>query len=386
MRVGFLLNHNELHQVPHIVPYAFELSRLAPAFACTILSSSAEEEDFAREIATGYPEHRARFERLAVPPGVDTADRLLASIVFLRKSAVLRWNARRLSEFDALVVPEMTSLSLRRSGRFARTKFIFTGHGAGDNRHGGSFNPRICQFDLSLMPGRKYAEGLVEIGYLPADRYGISGYVKLEAMARMRRPALKLFDDERPIVVYNPHHAASLTSWHRHGEAVLDFFARSGGHNLIFAPHVLLFKRKWTKGARLPARFKSGGNLLIDTGSRASADMTYLKAADIYLGDVSSQVYEFLERPRPCIFFGAHGTAWENDPSYRQWTFGPLLRDVGELGGALEQAVATHGRYRPAQERGFADTFAQGPEPAAIRGARIIQAFLETGQVPREWR
>jgi hypothetical protein len=43
MQSGFLLNHNELHQVPHIVPYAFELSRLDPRFECTILSSPVQE-------------------------------------------------------------------------------------------------------------------------------------------------------------------------------------------------------------------------------------------------------------------------------------------------------------------------------------------------------
>jgi hypothetical protein len=386
MRVGFLLNHNELHQVPHIVPYAFELSRLDRKFACTILSSSAEEEAFARDIGAGYPDHAARFERLTVPPGVDLADRLLSNIVFLRKSAVLRVNTRRFAAFDALVVPEMTSLALRKHAGLANTKLIFTGHGAGDNRYGGSFNKRIGQFDLSLMPGRKYAEGLVSIGYLPSDRYGIAGYVKLEAMARMRRPARRLFANDRSTVVYNPHHAASLTSWHRFGPAILDFFAARPDYNLIFAPHVLLFKRRWTKGAALPARFRSGGNLHIDLGSRASADMTYLKAADIYLGDVSSQVYEFLERPRPCIFFDAHDTGWEKDPSYRQWTFGPLLRHAGQLDEALTGAVASHGKYRAAQETGFADTFAPLDEPAATRGARIIAAFLETGQVPKEWR
>lgn len=29
--------------------------------------------------------------------------------------------------------------------------------------------------------------------------------------------------------------------------------------------------------------------------------MTYTPAADIYLGDVSSQSYEFLLDPRPCL-------------------------------------------------------------------------------------
>jgi hypothetical protein len=386
MRVGFLLNHNELHRVPHIVPYAFELSCLAPKFSCTVLSSSKDEEDFARDIAEGYPGHRTAFERLRLPAAVEIADRLLSKMVFVRKSAVLRMNAQRLAQFDALVVPEMTSLTLRKRRGFERTKLIFTGHGAGDNRYGGSFNPRIGQFDLSLMPGRKHADGLVAIGYLPADRFGISGYVKLEAMARMRRPARKLLANDKPIALYNPHHNATLTSWYRFGEQILDFFAARSEYNLIFAPHPLLCNRRWTKGARLPARFRSGGNPLIDTGSRASADMTYLKAAVIYISDVSSQIYEFLERPRPCIFFDAHQTAWENNLSYRQWMFGPLLRDISELGQVLASAFSTHDRYRDAHEKAFADTFAIGPEPAAIRGARIIAAFLETGQVPAEWR
>jgi hypothetical protein len=52
----------------------------------------------------------------------------------VRKGAVLRTNVKRLAGFDALVVPEMTSLRLRKRRGFERTRFVFTGHGAGDNR------------------------------------------------------------------------------------------------------------------------------------------------------------------------------------------------------------------------------------------------------------
>src|SRR3546814_2965461 len=45
----------------------------------------------------------------------------------------------------------------------------------------------------------------------------------------------------------------------------------------------------------------------IDLGSERSIDMSYTGSADLYLGDVSSQVAEYLYRPRPCVFLNAQG-------------------------------------------------------------------------------
>ena len=50
----------------------------------------------------------------------------------------------------------------------------------------------------------------------------------------------------------------------------------------------------------MPKQLLRAPNLRFDPGSPASTDMTYTRAADIYLGDVSSQVYEFIAEPRPC--------------------------------------------------------------------------------------
>ncbi len=47
--------------------------------------------------------------------------------------------------------------------------------------------------------------------------------------------------------------------------------------------------------------------------------MSYTTAADIYLGDVSSQVYEFLYEPRPCLFLNSHEFAWKSDPNFAHW-------------------------------------------------------------------
>ena len=40
--------------------------------------------------------------------------------------------------------------------------------------------------------------------------------------------------------------------------------------------------------------------------------MSYL-SADVYLGDVSSQVYEFIYKPRPCLFLNSNEIEWTND-------------------------------------------------------------------------
>ena len=162
------------------------------------------------------------------------------------------------------------------------------------------------------------------------------------------------------------------------GRAVLDFFVANPQYNLIFAPHLVLFKRRWRHRAVLPDAYRCAPNILIDTESATLADMTYLDAADIYLGDVSSQVYEFLIEPRPCVFLDAHGIDWATDTHYAHWRFGPVVRDVArELGPALAGAKASHAKYLPAQREGFARTFHQDPaSTAAQRGADAIAAFL----------
>lgn len=384
-KIGFFLNHYDLHQVPHIVPYAFEMSRDHSDMEVVILCSTFEEEEFARKISYGYPGNRCVFQRLEAPRLVDIVDPLVSKVAFARKQAIMNSNIDILSRFDILVVPEMTSLRLKKVPGLEGVKIVFTGHGAGDNRTGGSFSKRISQFDLCLMPGRKYADGLREVGYLPDNSYAIAGYPKFEAVNHLISTGRKLFKNDRPVVVYNPHHLPRYTSWTSMGEQILDFFYDSKDFNLIFSPHVLLFRRPWTKGAKFPRRYKSTSNVLIDTGSRSSVDMTYLRSADIYLGDVSSQIYEFLETPRPCIFLDAHNVDWKNDPSYLQWTFGQLLDDPADLGQALQRAFSTHPDYIDAQKAAFERTFAISNRTAGSRGAEIIAEFARSGKIDSQW-
>lgn len=386
-QIGVLLNHYEPHQVPHVAPYGFALSRLRPDWRVRILCSTRAEAEFAAEIGALHPGHKASIERIRAPLWAELIDPVARRVAFTRKVAVQRANAALFAEFDALLVPELTSLALREDPRLTGVKLIFTGHGAGDSYRStiGMFDPRVSRFDLVLLQGPMIAGELVALGRFDKTPYAVAGYPKFELTGG---GGARLFDNDLPTVLYNPTQSPEKTSWHRFGHQVLEFFAdHADRYNLIFAPHVLLFKRAWSKGARFRKPSHVPPNMLIDLGSRASVDMTYLRAADIYLGDQSSQIYEFINWPRPAAFLNAHGYEWQGNPAFLSWQFGPVLDRAEDLEAGLQSAMADfETRYRPVQEAARDRAFLQGDEPASTRGARAIAEFVETGRLGPEWR
>ncbi|OYX91907.1 MAG: hypothetical protein B7Y78_11265, partial [Caulobacter sp. 35-67-4] len=162
-------------------------------------------------------------------------------------------------------------------------------------------------------------------------------------------------------------------------------FVEHDDHNLIFAPHVMLFERPFVatidklrldRAGRIEERYLRAPNIHIDLGSRASTTMAYTQRADLYLGDVSSQVYEFLLKPRPCVFLNNHRFAWAGDPNFGHWRSGPVIEDVADLGAAMNQARQNHEIvWRPIQEALFDESFDLTQEPSADRAARAVAQF-----------
>jgi hypothetical protein len=384
--VGFLFNHYATHQVPHAAPYAFELSRRHPDIEVTIAASSDAELASAARIGELYPGHRCVMLRLRPAWWYAPLDSIVSKFAFARKNRILDDNLGFFAGLTALVAPERHCRRLRTKHHLSKLRLIHTRHGAGDRK--GKTDATMALFDLVLLPGRKYADRFTRLGYLRPGQYAITGWPKFEAVGAFSPIRRRFFDNDKPVVVYNPHFDQRVGSWARMGRSVLDFFVANPQYNLVFAPHVVLFKRRWRHRAVLPDRYRRAPNILIDTHSAALADMTYLDAADIYLGDVSSQVYEFLIRPRPCVFLDAHRVDRETDPHYAHWRFGPVVTDVArDLGPTLADAFASHARFVAAQRAGFEATFHQDPaSTAAQRGADAIAAFLrgESPVAPRE--
>ena len=376
LRVGFLFNHYFPHQVPHAAPYAFELSRRYRDIEVIVACSSRQEMDLVETIGALYPGYCCKFQMLMAPWFCRIVDPIASRWNFIRKRIILRHNLRFFRGLDALVSPERTCIDLRKKCELKDLIMIHTRHGAGDRE--GGFDDRSLAFDFTLLSGRKYAERLTAMGFLPEDRFAVVGYPKFEVVRGLKRKIPRLFNNDNPIVVYNPHFDQSESSWSTMGLQVLEYFFDNREANLIFAPHVVLFKRNRRHGASLPRKYRLAPNIHIDKGSSASVDMTYMLAADIYLGDVSSQVYEFLLDTRPCIFLNGHKVAWQGDPSYYHWTLGPVVENVEpELIQALKQAFTSHHQYIKRQQEAFAYTFYNEPETTSSeRGAKAIADFL----------
>ncbi|AYJ87391.1 hypothetical protein D3Y57_17470 [Sphingomonas paeninsulae] len=247
-----------------------------------------------------------------------------------------------------------------------------------------TYHPDLAQFDLLLVPGRKWVEAasrehLVHAG----NAIEIIGYPKFDFLAE-NSPSRSVFANKKPVFVYNPHFDPNLSSWYDFGPKLIDWFAGHPEFNLIVAPHVMLFRKKfhWSLEYRT-GRFRpeipssaSASNILVDVDSPRLFDMSYMRASDAYIGDASSQIYEFMNNPRPAFFIDARHTAWSGDPRYHHWQAGPVATSLNELTARLPDYQAVGAEFAPAQRALFAETFDPSPIPASERGAAAIAAFM----------
>ena len=380
--IGFLFNHDQAHQVAHSLPIALDLIERHPDLPVTVASTSELIEAEIRRIA-GENFDRLNPVRLTLR---SAARRRLAGwldpIVPARKLAVFGDNLAFFRSLEALVVADKTALLLKTRYGLDHLKLVHTRHGAGDRAIG--FNAESARFDLILVSGAKIRDRLIaETGARP-EQIAIVGYAKFSLLSAAR-PRLPLQVNRRPTVLYNPHPSPQLSSWYRMGPAILDYFRRSDRYNLIFAPHVMLFRRRVAVTIE-PPRIHFPGHIapelryvphiLVDLGSPASIDMTYTGAADIYLGDASSQIYEFLHTPRPALFANPNQLQWQNDPDFAHWRCGPVFTRIDELDAALDAAVAGHARYEEEQRRLFEYSISVTATPAPARASDAIAAML----------
>ncbi|MBF7010695.1 glycosyl transferase [Novosphingobium sp. HR1a] len=371
----------QLHHVLHAMPLAIELAR-DPRFAVDVVAMTHDHIAMARDIARRHGASTIRFVQVEGP--MLSAFTRLAGSATPPKLVALAAARGRLAEYDAIVVPERTSLLLRHAG-LKRTCFIHTCHGAGDRAVG--YDRRIRQFDFVLLAGDKQRRRMLDKGLIREGHYAVVGYGKFD-LTRDRAPA-RLFPQDRPVVLYNPHFSPKLSSWPGMGLDVVRQFAEDGRFNLIVAPHIRMYdgRRRRERMERRLAEFSRLPHVHIDLGSAASVDMSYTRMAAVYLGDVSSQIYEFVVRPRPCLFLNAHGANWQGNPSYRHWHYGPVHEDADHIVEKVAHAIASHGAYAAVQQKGIEDTFDREGRSASERAGRAVADYLTSrlrhGTMPR---
>ncbi len=377
MTIGFLFNHDATHQMPHTTPVAAALARRG--VDVEVLTSSEAQHATAVALLGDLP---VSYTSLRLRPLSRALDTVLRHVAPFKRLAILRENLPAFARLEALVVPETTSALLKTSYGLTKPKLIYLPHGAGDGAAG--FRPVTRQFDLVLLSGAKVRDRMLAAGLIAPDAHAIIGYPKFDLPRSLSN---RLFANDRPTVLYNPHFNPRLSSWYSQGRQVLRWFAAQDRFNLIFAPHVMLFRRRlhitpihrrarWR--SNVPRHLRRHPNILIDTGSQRSIDMSYVRAADIYLGDVSSQIYEWIEKRRPAIFFNTHEPNWRGAPDYRHWELGEVIENISELPAALNRALANPDAFAERQLRAAAATFSITDRPGGERAADAILEFLQT--------
>lgn len=334
-----------------------------------------------------FPEH---LERLRLAHGMKalSSEKLSAGLVGkaiqsvkllgLAKPQVLAKNEPRLGGYDAVISTEdgIARLFGDRSEADRPARIVIT-HGAG-TRYFPSL-PQMAKCDLVVAKGPRDAETYVEHAQMDRARVFAGGYPKLvttELLATARAP---LFGNSNPVVLYNPHKEPGQRSWDVFFQPLLDGFRDDRSRNLIVAPHIKMFRRRSEK-VRQKLLALSDDTILVDPASPLLLDNSYTEAADIYVGDVSSQVVEFLARPRPCVFLNAHGVDWQEDPHYAMWHMGEVIDNPAELMPAIERALRLHKRFAERQAVFSASALGDTSKLSVRMSADAIEKFV------REWK
>lgn len=328
------------HQFAHFLPVAFELARRGTVDVTVFVPTPEESWELA-DLASSMEMPLPRTIVMEMPKAIEgLVPRKVAKLIRL-----LAW-VPQLRNCEAILCVERTSTILKRiPGRCP--PLIHIPHGAGDRAVG--FEDRFRFFDKVIVAGPKDRDRLLAEGMVREETCVIAGPIKVAALLKAHKQRHAIFANDRPVILYNPHFSPKLSSAevfvHRLAKAVVD----DGRYNLIIAPHIRMAQH-WAAGRC--AEWESlavADQIVVDLGSDRSNDMTYTLGADLYIGDVSSQIYEFLVRPRPCLFVNAHAADWEYSEDYAMWQFGEVVLVDCDISAAIDRAFERHDSFRQSQ-------------------------------------
>ncbi|GAA0662113.1 hypothetical protein FHT00_003287 [Sphingomonas insulae] len=288
------------------------------------------------------------------------------------KLPVLARLAPRLLRTRVVVTAEQTSLWIP-AMLPTRARFVNILHGAGSMMNRDDRRRKAAA--LTIVASIRERQALAAHGVDPAS-VAVTGYIK--AGFRQRTHVALDFAEPRATVLYAPHWQRHRSSWWEWGEAAVRTVLATNRYNLIFAPHQRLVE-KAPEVRGFAASLAGRGDVHVDLDSFAMVDGSYTAAADLYLGDTSSQVVEFLMRPRPCVFLDPRGVVWRGDPSYDMWTAGEVVSDLAALPDALEGAAARHPAFVAAQRTFAADSLGNTDGTAPRRAAEAISRVSTDG-------
>ena len=364
-RVAFLFLGETL-LIPHLWPIVEALAELDPTLPIDLWTATGTHEALLGRWSADLPSVRLRRAPgfRAGQGGADGRNPDLPA-----KLPMLARLAPHLIGTPVAVCAEQTSLWLPRLLPFLPTRFVKTSHGSGSMS--ARADPRRRAAWRTFTSSEIEREALLANGLDPA-RLFVTGYIK--SAFRQRTPAADLFADNRPVLLYTPHWQRRRSSWWAWGREVVAWLAEQQQWNVILAPHQRLVETEpgvrtaLGSVAHLP-------HVHVDLDSFRMVDGSYTAAADLYLGDTSSQVVEFLARPRPCVFLNPERLNWRATDDHGFWECGEVVASLDRLPGAIADGPLRHADFEASQRR-FAETALGETGPATAR--RAAERVLDT--------
>ena len=372
-KIGFLY-FEEIHHIHHFIGIASELLKLGNHDIDILTFKS--DHDYLFKLIGILNSENINVIQLNKP----LSRQIIDAITGRKKPSpvyLYRKHKQRLLKYDALVYTEKNHKYVYKYRKDKETpKLIIVNHGPAGR--GYSFQPAVKLFDLALLHGKFYVSRLKTENLL-IDNHVMIGYSKFDVVKKENQNK-SFFNDKKPIVLYNPHFNKINSSWYNYGKQILDYFYNSKDYNLIFAPHIYLFNRKgFLNPDIIDKKYFQKDNIHIDLGSLNSSNMSYTLNSDIYLGDVSSQVFEFHVKPRSCIFINTNKVEWKNDINYRFWKTGDVIDSIEKLDNTLKTLGERKAHYLKIQKSFFDENFITYPKhTASEKGALAIDNFLNS--------
>ncbi len=321
----YFLFINGPHHVHHLLIPALTFASMKNKFKTVLVSGSPTNTKIIKKIKRSYP--AAKFELIETPPPLRYRFKWYKKTklypppyyAFKKISSALR---------NALAIVSTSHLipKLVKEYRVLRPISFYLYHGVGTRSY--SFEKSQGSFDYLLIPGKYYKNRLINEGICDEKQLSIVGHPKFDWLSDKKLRSIKLFNNNNPTFYYNPHWELKLTSFIKWQNIILDFFIKNNQYNLIFAPHPLIKHNSINRGYSLSINKNKEKNIIIDYESERLLDGTYLKNADVYIGDVSSMIAYWIKiKERPCIFINAHNIDWKDNESYTMWNYGSVVNN-----------------------------------------------------------
>ena len=357
-----------LHQLYHSALVAMELGEISE-HTVTCLSCNKEHTKVLNEIKAHYPNSKTQIIEINQPFRYKYLN--FKKKTYPSVNAMIKRARKHLNNADVVLTTSHGTPKMFKKYGITKPKVVYQYHGCGDRRYG--FDPEFKHFDSMLVPGLYHQNRLVEENIISREKTKIIGWPKLDYVKL--NTSRKLFNNDNPTFLYTPHWKKNLTSYNHYTELILEYFSTHTEYNLIFAPHILIKHWKTSNGYNINYDHYNSDNIVVDFGSESSTNGTYLDVADIYIGDVSSMVFEFIAmKARPCVFLNAHKDQWKGNPDYRFWEYGIVIENESDFESTIP-ATINNFSYSELQHKRVSEYIEIQDKKSCKRAAEALLGF-----------